>query len=271
MTELEYSDFLKEETDLEREANLILEHHGTKGQRWGVRRYQNADGSLTEAGRKRYSKGTGKQKGLGGVISSMKKKHAAKVRKAKRAKAQKDAKENKKKAESNEEIRKKLLTSTDPEFLYKNRALLTSSELKERIDRITTEARMKDLIPDPDAKRKAAVKKGEESLKSLASMAESVGKIYGVYNKFSGGDKKGSGGGSQQSSQKQDNSDKTQKATGKKGKKNAAVNAKAAQQLFSDPGMQALLALGMAAPVSASNRNSYDDDRHRKSGGSNSK
>lgn len=32
-----------------------LQHHGVKGQRWGVRRYQYADGSLTPAGRKRYN------------------------------------------------------------------------------------------------------------------------------------------------------------------------------------------------------------------------
>lgn len=31
-----------------------LYHHGIKGQRWGVRRYQNPDGSLTPAGKKRY-------------------------------------------------------------------------------------------------------------------------------------------------------------------------------------------------------------------------
>lgn len=32
-----------------------LNHHGIKGMRWGVRRYQNKDGSLTPAGKTRYS------------------------------------------------------------------------------------------------------------------------------------------------------------------------------------------------------------------------
>lgn len=32
----------------------FLYHHGIKGMRWGVRRFQNPDGSLTEAGKLRY-------------------------------------------------------------------------------------------------------------------------------------------------------------------------------------------------------------------------
>lgn len=36
-----------------------LYHHGVKGQKWGVRRYQNEDGSLTPAGKVRYYKTMG--------------------------------------------------------------------------------------------------------------------------------------------------------------------------------------------------------------------
>ena len=36
--------------------DLYLAHHGIKGQKWGVRRYQNEDGSLTSEGKDRYSR-----------------------------------------------------------------------------------------------------------------------------------------------------------------------------------------------------------------------
>jgi hypothetical protein len=35
--------------------NNQIWHWGVKGMKWGVRRYQNADGSLTDAGKRRYS------------------------------------------------------------------------------------------------------------------------------------------------------------------------------------------------------------------------
>ena len=36
--------------------DLYLAHHGIKGMKWGVRRYQNEDGTLTAAGKKRHGK-----------------------------------------------------------------------------------------------------------------------------------------------------------------------------------------------------------------------
>lgn len=33
-----------------------LQHHGVLGMKWGVRKYQNKDGSLTAAGKNRYAK-----------------------------------------------------------------------------------------------------------------------------------------------------------------------------------------------------------------------
>lgn len=36
----------------------MLQHHGILGMKWGVRRFQNKDGSLTRAGKERYNTNT---------------------------------------------------------------------------------------------------------------------------------------------------------------------------------------------------------------------
>lgn len=52
--------------------NNYLEHHGILGQKWGVRRYQNEDGTYTEAGKKRY--------GMNLDINDKSRKNIAKIR-----------------------------------------------------------------------------------------------------------------------------------------------------------------------------------------------
>lgn len=52
--------------------STYLIHHGIKGQKWGVRRFENPDGTLTEAGKKRYSYATDYYK----VINEVVRKHA---------------------------------------------------------------------------------------------------------------------------------------------------------------------------------------------------
>ena len=58
-----------------------LMHHGVLGQKWGVRRYQNADGSLTTAGKLRAAKGQVKE----GTLSKDEYGAVKKYAKAKRA------------------------------------------------------------------------------------------------------------------------------------------------------------------------------------------
>ena len=56
-----------------------LAHHGILGMKWGVRRYQNYDGTLTDAGKKHVSDGSASARRIGiigrGVANLTVKKH----------------------------------------------------------------------------------------------------------------------------------------------------------------------------------------------------
>lgn len=111
-------------------------HHGILGQKWGVRRFQNSDGSLTDVGKKRYAQvDTALKPGKDGKASKAEKIARSSddvVSTVKRARSSsKDAKSNR--ANHNEASK------------------MSDAELKKRIDRMAQEKRYRELKNEQDS------------------------------------------------------------------------------------------------------------------------
>lgn len=126
-----------------------LEHHGIKGQKWGIRRYQNKDGSYTDAGRKRYKNGprhTGKDDPI------------------------KKAREDRKRA-------------------YENRRLLSDEELRARINRLSLEKQFRDLsrrdlYPGMEIAADILGVAGPQAMKTMTTGTILYGAKVGMTKKF---------------------------------------------------------------------------------------
>lgn len=110
-----------------------LTHHGIKGQKWGVRRWQNKDGSLTKAGQKRYNKEMENLKTEKKKLRNQERTRKKLDKLKKMEEEVDDLKKGVKREESPEAKREHLLKETDPKELYKNKDLLTTAELNERM------------------------------------------------------------------------------------------------------------------------------------------
>lgn len=112
-----------------------LEHHGILGQKWGIRRYQNEDGSLTEAGKRRYSREVAKEQRVARSIEKSERRMRIKEAKA-AAKASEmeskarilEAKARSKKADAKDASDK---ANTDSKDISK-KAPMTDEERRER-------------------------------------------------------------------------------------------------------------------------------------------
>lgn len=149
-----------------------LYHHGTKGMKWGIRRYQNKDGSLTPAGIKRYNR----------EVQKLKDREASIKAKEKARKYQ--DKLDKKKSELDEReaaLKGKPASKSKPKTTAANKQSgprsikdMSDAELRAVVNRLQLEQQYRSLAPQQVSKGKKFV----DSMvnKVLAPAAQEVGK-----------------------------------------------------------------------------------------------
>lgn len=124
-----------------------LAHHGILGMKWGIRRYQNKDGTLTPEGRKRY----------GDTDSSNESVDAKKAR---------------------------VLKSRSATELYKHAELFSDAELKQAYDRLNLEANIKRLAPAPVNRGEKFVKSVLQTSAFATKLIDDATKTYGNIDKM---------------------------------------------------------------------------------------
>ena len=169
--------------------NNVLGHSGIKGQKWGIRRYQNEDGSLTEEGKKRYGKTE--------VNFDKKEKQNTSNKNNKQDKFEKREDESKKETDSPSAIKVASNVAKDASNIAKTAAsaidtsngtlairksypYLTNKELQDRIQRLNLERTYGDLSGDTKYV-KTGKEKTREILQTLGATLAVTSTALGIY------------------------------------------------------------------------------------------
>lgn len=127
--------------------DTYMAHHGVQGQKWGERRYQNSDGSLTPAGRAHYGVGDVRAPSSGGEHGTARvkiKQAQSNVKAASGFKKGSDSKEGSDKPKKTM-TKKELIDSGDVKLIDKHKGELSTVELRQAMDRIKANKELAEL------------------------------------------------------------------------------------------------------------------------------
>lgn len=143
-----------------------LYHHGIKGMKWGVRRYQNKDGSLTAAGKKRMYR---EQFDLEGADKKTRSKYHTDASKW----VKEDTERTKRLVDESSQLTNKLKNMNDTSMRNKPKSRMDLSkmsdkEMRDRINRELLERQYNDVF------NPAKVSKGRETASKTLEVAGNV-------------------------------------------------------------------------------------------------
>lgn len=154
-----------------------LRHWGVKGMRWGIRRYQNRDGTLTEAGKKRYAKELEKLKAEEKMLKNKERTKAKMDKLEELRKSNEERKQNLGEGKSKKTEDKK---PEPPKMEKKAVKDMTTEELQARKARLQLEKDYKDLLKQTRGEQAAKGKSFVEEVltNSGKAMTEQVVKHF---------------------------------------------------------------------------------------------
>ena len=150
-------------------------HQGIKGQKWYLRRYQNADGTLTPAGKKRYAKGKAREE----------KKELRRNEKTLKRLAREESKLQKKELKDQKEKKalidkkQKIFDSGDTKKMYENRHLFSNEE----INAFNARKRAEESIKPERKEKKTSLEKAETLVNNLSRATGTAIKGFDTYTK----------------------------------------------------------------------------------------
>lgn len=145
-----------------------LYHHGVLGMKWGIRRYQNEDGSLTSAGRKR------KENELASISSKKRKDYKANPNKW----VEQDMKNVKNILDTSSKMAgttKNMINNSPKQKSKLNLDSMTDKQLRDRINRTLLEKQYNDMFaPKKTSRGKECVRKILDSAGTAMALGSSA-------------------------------------------------------------------------------------------------